>query len=250
MGLKSCYRVVSFSQPAAKQLHRQFIYEVVCQPTLRKSHRVKPGQQWTSMFMSYLLSRKRYICTISRLSPKRSEKIRMSFLWISYWNYGIHQILASLQPFSSVKVCPVPVPSAIFLHIRRVPVNFHEFIYTDLVIKSSGQGDLFLFPSEGQEKARRLQPENFIMVILNQGKGKSIISLPSGYMSTFRRPNQENEIHSRVWRSGEILISNINILKWLFHSVWATQSCKSLCTKFCDFWSLLIKRHCNFSHIL
>lgn len=63
-------------------------------------------------------------------------------------------------------------------------MNFHEFIYIDLVIKSSGQGDLFPFPSECQEKARGLQLENLIIVSLTQGKGKRIMSLTSGYMRT------------------------------------------------------------------
>lgn len=63
-------------------------------------------------------------------------------------------------------------------------MNFHEFIYIDLVIKSSGQGDLFLFPSECQEKARGLQLENLIIVSLTQGKRKRIMSLTSGYMRT------------------------------------------------------------------
>lgn len=74
--------------------------------------------------------------------------------------------------------------SIIFLHTRRAPLNFNEFIYTDLVIKSSGEDDLLLFLSECQEKARRLQLENFVMVTLIQGKGKRIMSLPSGYMRT------------------------------------------------------------------
>jgi len=65
-------------------------------------------------------------------------------------------------------------------------MNFHEFMYIDLVIKGSDQSDLFLFPSECQEKARGLQLENLIIFSLTQGRGKRIINLTSGYMRTAR----------------------------------------------------------------
>lgn len=71
----------------------------------------------------------------------------------------------------------------LFAGVRRALLNFHEFMYIDLVIKSSGQGDLFVFPFECQEKARGLQLENLIIVSLTQGKGNRM-SLTSGYMRT------------------------------------------------------------------
>lgn len=164
---------------------------------------------------------------------------------------------ASVPPFFSVKIYLVLVPSQSFC-TPGGPLWIFMSTYI-LILWLRVLVNLLLFLSKCQEKARRLQLENFVMVTLIQGKGKRIMSLPSGYMRTAHLAGLIKKMENTVECEdlGRYLYPTSPSWNYSAKSSWIAQGSKSfrkysaeICD-FCSLWSrdtILPLKFCNAFH--